>query len=391
MGSTTIDKPKPAQTYIPALDGLRAVSISLVLLSHLMIAGQAFSGHRSYFKEIGALGVSVFFVISGYLITSLLLHEEDKYNRINLKNFFVRRGLRLLPAFYFYLGVVYLLWLTGYVINIPWHDYVASILYIRNYFGRGYETGHIWSLSLEEQFYLCWPALLIFFSSRRLLLAGTFIVLVCLWRSLLVFTGRINEWQLLQRTDVRIDTILLGCCLAIVARSSSCEWLKRLLSRSEVAVAALVGLIVWNGAGGEEHSLFRFARHHDLGNAHLRVIVLGASQAGDRCRQNASDEADGVVRKTLLQPLSVAATVDCFRRFRVECDSLVPLESDLDHHCGRAIIRIHRKPLLRIKTWFEPHEPAVSREPQVGSIAWEPSLVGRPWAGALAVGETQPR
>src|ERR1700677_3548805 len=100
MGGTTNDTKKPAPTYIPALDGLRAVSISLVLLSHLMIAGQALTGYRSYFKEIGVVGVSVFFVISGYLITSLLLHEEEKYKRINLKTFFVRRGLRLLPAFY---------------------------------------------------------------------------------------------------------------------------------------------------------------------------------------------------------------------------------------------------------------------------------------------------
>lgn len=238
----------PAQTsavsgYVPVLDGLRAISIGLVLVSHLLI----FDPHPDWVYRLGlacgATGVSVFFVISGYLITSLLLREEDRSGRIDLKNFYARRFLRIFPAAYAFLAVILVLKLAG-VIEVNRHSYLASLFYIRNLIGSGHETGHLWSLSIEEQFYLIWPGLLLLLPAGKRLKAVTGIVLaVCAWRSYLVIGGKLSEGQAYNRTDLRIDTILMGCILAFLVRTEYfSRWNRSWLRHPLVAVGSLVAL-----------------------------------------------------------------------------------------------------------------------------------------------------
>ena len=238
--------------YVPVLDGLRALSIGLVLVSHLLI----FDVHPDWVYRLGiacgATGVSVFFVISGYLITSLLLREEDRAGRINLKNFYARRFLRIFPAAYTFLAVILLLKLAG-VIDVNWHSYLASLFYVRNLIGSGHETGHLWSLSIEEQFYLLWPGLLLLLPAGKRLKAVTGIVIaVCLWRSYLVIGEKLAEGQAYNRTDLRIDTILVGCILAFLVRTEYfSRWNEGWLRHPLVAVgsSAALALTKWFAPG----------------------------------------------------------------------------------------------------------------------------------------------
>jgi len=133
--------------YIPAFDGIRAIAILLVLFSHSVIYDQ-FNSLRNIGLNLGYTGVSIFFVLSGYLITRLLIQEEEKNGKISLKFFYIRRAFRLLPALWLYLLVVFVLWIAGLLPNHPWHSFLTSLLYIRNLIGSGHETDHIWQ-------YLC--------------------------------------------------------------------------------------------------------------------------------------------------------------------------------------------------------------------------------------------
>jgi peptidoglycan/LPS O-acetylase OafA/YrhL len=168
--------PRLVRGRIPSLDGLRALAILLVLASH--VAGKPFYlpmlGLRQHLPIPpipGELGVRVFFVISGFLITTLLLQERQKRGRISLKKFYMRRALRILPACYVFL---FLLIVATKVqkVAIPADSLITSFLYLRNYDWHwdhpGYwYTAHLWSLSIEEQFYLMWPVALKLMGTRR--------------------------------------------------------------------------------------------------------------------------------------------------------------------------------------------------------------------------------
>jgi peptidoglycan/LPS O-acetylase OafA/YrhL len=138
---------------IPSLDGLRAISISLVIAGHW-----ASNHHELTFLWVYAnLGVRIFFVISGYLITTLLLSEQERTGRISLPNFFIRRAFRILPAAFVFIGVVLVLHWR----ELRWYEVAAATLYLVNFdFASPWFIGHLWSLSVEEQFYLLWPTLL---------------------------------------------------------------------------------------------------------------------------------------------------------------------------------------------------------------------------------------
>ncbi|HJT86882.1 MAG TPA: acyltransferase [Bryobacteraceae bacterium] len=140
---------------IPGLDGLRALSIAFVLVAHL-------TGTRGFpyfhpLENFGEFGVRIFFVISGYLITSLLLKELLRSGGISLPRFYFRRVLRLFPASYFLLAATAVL-AAGHVVELKHWDLVFGATYSMNYYdGRGWPLGHLWSLAVEEQFYLIWP------------------------------------------------------------------------------------------------------------------------------------------------------------------------------------------------------------------------------------------
>jgi peptidoglycan/LPS O-acetylase OafA/YrhL len=139
---------------IPSLDGLRAIAISLVLVGHFALAAGFPIPHSWWTNTFADYGVSMFFVISGYLITTLLIREREKTGTINLKQFYIRRAYRILPAAYFYLVVV----TVFFYASLPLKYLVTAYTFLTSYAVHSpWVLLHLWSLSVEEQFYLVWP------------------------------------------------------------------------------------------------------------------------------------------------------------------------------------------------------------------------------------------
>lgn len=215
--------PRPGR--IPGLDGFRAVAILIVLGAHARLApGPAW---MAWLPEGGVLGVAVFFVLSGYLITTLLLDEQRRlgdFGRLDLPRFYARRALRLLPACYLFLLVMVGLRRLGWT-SFGDLSLLASALYFRNFASAGdWPIAHTWSLSIEEQFYLLWPLALVIAHrrfgrrfGRRLLVLGALACaaawpLVRLVRHHALYTG--GGRQALEAAGM--ETILCGCLLALV-------------------------------------------------------------------------------------------------------------------------------------------------------------------------------
>ncbi|HEX5459610.1 MAG TPA: acyltransferase [Steroidobacteraceae bacterium] len=173
-------------TRVASLDGARAVSIALVVFSHMQsslpllwrIDRGNLALHYDRYLDLGNLGVRVFFVISGFLITSLLVREQLATGRISLKQFYLRRFFRIMPAYWVYLGTVAVLMTFG-IATADWHKLTEAFLYFGDYRWLAGALSHTWSLSVEEQFYLLWAPLLVLLGNWRvryaclaLLLAG---------------------------------------------------------------------------------------------------------------------------------------------------------------------------------------------------------------------------
>ena len=179
--------------YMPGIDGLRAIAVLSVFFYHVSLD----------WASGGWLGVDLFFVISGFLITSLLLREYEKNNHINVLEFWFRRARRLLPAVAVLIGAVMILALLFAPDSIDTlrGDAIAGLLYVENWhliltdqsyfetFIRPSLLRHLWSLSVEEQFYLVWPIVFAFgltqLTRRRLL--GVVIAGIFLSTALMVF------------------------------------------------------------------------------------------------------------------------------------------------------------------------------------------------------------
>ncbi len=243
----------PKQGYLPTLDGWRTIAILAVILDH--VVSWQFRGARSpllVFTHTGADGVSLFFAISGFLICSRLLEEEDSTGRISLRGFYIRRASRILPAAFTYLAVIGLLGWAGFILVSPW-DWWSSILFFRNYLppawisrGWGGYTIHFWSLAVEEHFYLIWPALLVLAKRRRAVyvacgLAGA----VSIWR----WWDFHHHWmdklipglQFGSRTDVRLDGLLMGCLAALLlTRPAMRSWAVRALGWPVTIASAVI-------------------------------------------------------------------------------------------------------------------------------------------------------
>jgi len=234
---------------IPSLDGLRAISISIVILSHtksLLPTPIANSGLFRYFIGGGLHGVQIFFVISGYLITTLLLREYDRTGTVSLKRFYARRALRIFPPFYTYFAVLAILWVTG-VIPEHWPTYLASATYTFIYLPNphGWYVEHAWSLSIEEQFYLLWPALLVYAHRRAksISLAVAIIALMPIVRLALHLTAPNPERAIV--TGSSADTLMTGCLLALL--SNRIAWKKvqrRFLNAWTAALLLIIGFLL---------------------------------------------------------------------------------------------------------------------------------------------------
>jgi peptidoglycan/LPS O-acetylase OafA/YrhL len=215
----------PTLSYRPELDGIRGLAILLVLAQHINLPSSTLAG---------LVGVNLFFVLSGYLITTILIREHDGTGRIDLRRFYERRIRRLLPA------LAAVLVATGVLMAIQGQlgAYIGpaavSFFYVSDIakaigYDLGY-VGHTWSLAMEEQFYLLWPALLIFTPRRWLApVAILGIIGAIALQFLLVPSDVLAHF----RPDVRADAILWGCLIALIPVKMP-RW---------AAVAGLIGVV----------------------------------------------------------------------------------------------------------------------------------------------------
>jgi peptidoglycan/LPS O-acetylase OafA/YrhL len=221
--------------YRPALDGVRAIAITLVVVHHTI-----------GFPVTGFFGVDMFFVLSGFLITTLLLEEHARRGGVSLRGFYRRRALRLLPALFTLLGVFFVIACIAAALGETRLDrallgVAAGIGYFTNLviaFGESggktalpNELGHLWSLAIEEQFYLVWPAVLLFLLRARLRLAlvglGAALVLITAQQVRLYLEGASMD-RIAYGSDTRSTSIVVGCLLAVALLTAARLPLQRL-------------------------------------------------------------------------------------------------------------------------------------------------------------------
>jgi len=206
---------------IPSLDGIRAVSVLIVVLAH--------SGLEDLVP--GGLGVTIFFFLSGYLITTLMLTENERTGKISIPQFYARRMFRLMPPLFVSLAIAYGLTYAGLLAGgITIKGLAAQLLYFANYYGLFFDpgntvpdgTGILWSLAVEEHFYIFYPLIMILLVGSRLrprtigALLGIGCVVILAWRIYLVQLPDFVTNRTYSASDTRIDSIIYGCILAVV-------------------------------------------------------------------------------------------------------------------------------------------------------------------------------
>ena len=214
--------------HYPGLDGLRGAAILAVFLSHYSgghTNGNAAAHLFAGVLDAGWIGVDLFFVLSGFLITGILLDTADEPRKV--RNFYARRALRIFPVFYGVLGVFLLL---TPVLHLHWRfQHLLYFLYLSNMIpvltphgispGWGVDLVHFWSLAVEEQFYLVWPVIVWCVRDRRVLLRIAVAVMLaafCL-RVVLVLKG-VDASVIYQMLPTRADSLTCGAVLAILVR-----------------------------------------------------------------------------------------------------------------------------------------------------------------------------
>jgi peptidoglycan/LPS O-acetylase OafA/YrhL len=264
--------PEPALRsgrYMPGLDGIRALAVSAVIAYHLGFG----------WAPGGLLGVGVFFTLSGYLITDLLIEAWD-HGRWRLRSFYLARARRLLPALFVMLAVVSI-W-VAVADQSRLHELrgevASAVLYINNWwqitqhtsyfarFGPPSPLSHLWSLAVEEQFYLVWPWLLLLglkFLPERALgirvrprLAGATLVLAAASaiEMALLYHPSFDSTRIYEGTDTRAFGMLIGAALAMIWPSRSLTThvtagARRILDTAGVVGLAVIGILVWRETG----------------------------------------------------------------------------------------------------------------------------------------------
>jgi peptidoglycan/LPS O-acetylase OafA/YrhL len=232
-------------TYYPSLDGLRTIAVGIVLCAH---------GGVPYFRS-GGTGVDVFFVLSGFLITTILITEHGRTGAINFRNFYARRFLRLAPALILTCAVT-AIGMMACVGRFPGTEIALSLSYTANWAIAFYDyhltwLNHCWSLSIEEQFYMIWPLVIlglerVVASSRTkaaVLILGA--AAIAIYRA--VHVGSYTDNRINFGLDTRMDTLMVGAALAYFVHGLSgrgvSDRVSKILGRA-LAPVALAGIFV---------------------------------------------------------------------------------------------------------------------------------------------------
>jgi peptidoglycan/LPS O-acetylase OafA/YrhL len=242
-----MDRAKFSLHYSPELDGLRGVAVLAVMIYHT---------DAPYLLPGGFIGVDMFFVLSGFLITSLLIQEFDESGSIRLRHFYMRRVLRLGPAV---LGLLLTLCLVSFLAldtdkaNSNYIDALIALVYFSNW-ARALSIhppdyiAHTWSLSIEEQFYILWPCTLFymlkFSKDRRVIFATTGAIAVASWtlRNYQFASGTSIE-RIYNGLDTRADALMVGCALGIVLSSRWADSINAHPLRKNLFFAAMLSCL----------------------------------------------------------------------------------------------------------------------------------------------------
>ena len=279
----------PRAKHLPALDGLRAVAVFVVI-----------SYHAGLMKGIpGDLGVTLFFVLSGFLITWLLLREFAATGSISIRSFYARRALRIFPAYYvfilFSLAVDTALghrWSRGLI--------AVAFTYLVNYYNafNGHpitSIAHAWSLAVEEQFYLLWPLACLSLLRRSRASAARAVALVIVatvaWRSVLYLLLHAPASYVYNAFDTRCDSLAIGCLIALSLESHWFRAMQRRIQASALLPLVTLGLILdfaplrirslslqhW-----DDTRCRTACRVHDPDARTLRAATLGVARSSNR-------------------------------------------------------------------------------------------------------------
>jgi peptidoglycan/LPS O-acetylase OafA/YrhL len=249
-----VSSQRPSGTsYIPTLDGWRAVAIIAVMFCHGL--DQRTNPNA---VPLGYAGVLLFFAISGFLITSRMLEEHMHAGTVSLRKFYLRRAFRILPPAMFFLAVITVLGLAG-ILPFSVSSILKALFFVRNYTFLDYSqpatwfSAHFWSLSVEEHFYLIWPTIFVLAGLKRARWVAPGLALITIvWRMLDEkhdFVAHIfhapyltSNWG---RTDYLADVLLWGCALAIWLGRK--PW-KNLLPRGTTTLvcAGLIGFLYFS-------------------------------------------------------------------------------------------------------------------------------------------------
>ena len=247
--------PLTPRDRVPALDGLRGLAILAVFLFHYV--GEGGTPHSFLVRGIhgitrfGWAGVDLFFVLSGFLITGILF--DTQHSPHYYRAFYIRRTLRIFPLYYFFLGLVAFVgvllgvrWTAGHALFLVYLGYPGALI-LPNLVKLPYiRLVHLWSLSVEEQFYLLWPFLIRTLStSRRILRLCLGLMCLALTMRLLMWgTGWLNGKWAYMFLPFRIDSLALGAALAVLARGPSFERVMKLAPYVLLLTTPILGVLL---------------------------------------------------------------------------------------------------------------------------------------------------
>jgi peptidoglycan/LPS O-acetylase OafA/YrhL len=230
------------QKNIQSLDGLRAIAITLVILWHITFGLNcpSFIYTMGKYLELGNSGIQLFFVVSGFLITGLLLKEKAETGSIHLKRFYLKRLLKICPVYFAYILVIAILKVIG-IAQIGGKDFLGPILFVSDFLGSSWLLAHTWTLSVEVQFYLILPLIFIFLPRNYI-----FLIAVILLYDLFYFFVRLNPALFVFRgLFLALPPVIFGSMLSLALYKN---WLKKIhsvLMHPLFAFSLILSLIIF--------------------------------------------------------------------------------------------------------------------------------------------------
>jgi peptidoglycan/LPS O-acetylase OafA/YrhL len=242
---TPESRTRPDRFYLPELDGLRFFAFLSVFICHALLI----VGASTVFSRMGAFGVDLFYALSAFLITELLMREREALGTIDVKSFYLRRILRIWPLYFAFLGSALIARLIYPGLNISWTYFVAFGLFVGNFAICWLPTQPadfirpLWSVSIEEQFYLTWPLAVRHLSRRGVAVAAVVIWLSSIIVRLVLALAGSSYLTIAYSTFGRLDPLACGLLISALIGTAPPNWIRGLR-----ATLYLAGVLLWLGA-----------------------------------------------------------------------------------------------------------------------------------------------